>query len=329
MNSPQQILSSPEFYPLKIDFQKRVMQFVRMSRDSYQKSVFLDNRTKHLGVDTYEVRIDDLLFGFAGLPRANRTVHYIFHTTFCCSTLLARYFELLESCHVLKEPGLLTQLALVPNRSTSAWKDAFEIGIRLLTRTFEPNEYVFIKPHEPVNSLGEIILGQDNLSTITFLSTPLRPFLLAVLKDQERRNWIRRRVIGAAPTVSASSALASIDPGNLNDAQSASYLWLVNKYLSQRLASGSNGSRVILIDGGLVADSPGEAIRRVATTCGLPLEEQTLRWMVSHPSMQRYSKDISRPYNADSRRDELQELETRLGTEADAAIYWAESEGLI
>src|SRR6267154_1808610 len=105
MTFVRQVFSSPEFYPLRIDFQRRIVQFVRMSRDTYRRSVFLDFRTQHLGTGVYEIRLDDLLFGIADLPTANKAVHYILHTTFCCSTLLARYFELLESCFVLKEPN--------------------------------------------------------------------------------------------------------------------------------------------------------------------------------------------------------------------------------
>src|SRR5690242_9997556 len=94
---------SPEWFPVSIDPRARRMRFVRMSPETYRASVFLDARTHHLG----EIRtagMDELL---RGRPRGPSRVHYIFHTAFCCSTLLARHLEALPRVLVLKEPGIL------------------------------------------------------------------------------------------------------------------------------------------------------------------------------------------------------------------------------
>jgi hypothetical protein len=166
-----------------MDFARSVLKFVRMSRDTYRDSVFLDDRTRFLGNQAFEMLLDDILFAASCKPKAIRPIHYILHTTFCCSTLLSRYFELLEFCFVLKEPLLLTQLALTPPQSVSQWDVVFDVGVKLLTRTYEPNQIVVIKPHEPCNVLAERLLKHDDRSTVTFLITPLRQFLLAILKS--------------------------------------------------------------------------------------------------------------------------------------------------
>lgn len=328
INSLGNLFISPEFYPLSIDFQKHTVRFVRMSRDAYRQSVFLDGRVRHLGTDRYEIRIDDLLLGAANTSPVTKPAHYILHTTFCCSTLLARYFELHPHCFVLKEPGLLTQLALEFGRWDLPWREVYNLGVRLLTRTYEPGEFVVIKPHEPVNVLASLLLRDNAQTTLTFLSTPLRSFLLSVLKAQERRDWVQRRIHGTAASASACPALADINLGELRDPEAAAYLWLVNQFLCTELISGPFQSRVLILDGGQVAGSPGEVLSAVGAISGIPLDEELIGRMLNHPSVQRYSKNLSRPFNASSRQHELAELESYWGAEADIGVEWAVAHGM-
>ncbi len=324
MNHLSKLYASPELYPIGIDFRRESVKFVRMSRDAYRDSVFLDARTRRLGNESYEIRLDDLLFAAEGKPALAQAVHYILHPTFCCSTLLARYFELLSCCFVLKEPVVLTQLALTP-RSTLRWNEAFMLCTRLLTRTYDPNQFVVIKPHEPCNVLAEALLEQNKAATITFLTTPLRDFLLAILKEQDRRRWVQRRLVKAQDSVAAVSALANVNICNLSDAQAAAFLWLVNGFLCRALSRGRYGSRVLVLDGGRIADFPAESLRAVSSRFGLSLSDEQLQRMLNHPSVHKYSKDLSRSYDASARREERARLENSWGTDADAGVQFAAS----
>jgi hypothetical protein len=154
--------------------------------------------------------------------------------------------------------------------------------------------------------------------------TPLRHFLLAILKSEDRRNWVRFRVHTAAREAAACPPLSSIDPNDLNDSEAAAYLWLTNSFLCAQL-SDEYGPRVLVLDGERLVESPEEALPQVASTAGLSLDEQLLKWMLTHPSISRYSKDSSKRYDAASRRAELAELDQRWGAEADAGIEWAAS----
>lgn len=324
MNYFRELFTSPELYPLRVDFRKQVVKFVRMSRETYRDSVFLDGRTRHLGNDSYEIRMDDLLFAAGATPPLARTVHYILHPTFCCSTLLARYFELLPHCFVLKEPVLLTQLALT-RRSSPRWDEAFELCARLLARAYDSQQFVIIKAHEPCNVLGPVLLEHSDRATITFLTTPLRDFLLAILKAEDRRAWVQRRLAKARESVFNVPSLANVDISNLRDAEAAGYLWLVNRHLCQALSSAPHRSRVLVLDGGRVADFPEESLRAVSALLGLPLSQQQLQWMIRHPSVNSYSKDLSKPYDATARHEELAELEGFWGAEAACGIEFAAS----
>ena len=141
------LFTSPELYPLKIDFDKRMVKFLRMTPRTYRDSVFLDERAQYVERNI-EIRLDDLLIASESAPNPAKRIHYILNTAFCGSTLLARYFELLSSCFVLKEPLLLAQLAAQQGMSDVLWSRCFGLCLRLLSRTYDSNQVVIIKPLE-------------------------------------------------------------------------------------------------------------------------------------------------------------------------------------
>jgi hypothetical protein len=320
-NYRQALFVSPEFYPVSIDVHKRSMDFVRMSPETYRNSIFLDARTQHLGKDVYQIRLDDILLEAASTSSGPRRVHYIFHPAFCCSTLLARYFELVPACLVLKEPSLLTQMALMRNEATADWEKTLHMSVRLLTRAYASGGLVVIKTHEPCNAIAADLLERDGTATATFLTSPARQFVLAVLKSQFRRKWVRTRVPGAAAAAQC-QPLIHLRQEDLTDAQAAAYLWLVNRYICKQLCAGKHHARVVCLEADHLADFPLPALNAVMLNAGLTVDGQMLKMMVEHPSIQRHSKDMSRPFDANKRHEDMAELERRFGAEADAALEW-------
>ena len=319
------LFDSPELYPLTVNFEKRTMTFVRMSPATYRNSVFLDVRTRRLEDAMYEARVDDVIFAASTSRPAIKPAHYIFHTTFCCSTLLARCYELVPPCFVLKEPMLLTYLALT-REFHPLWNETFNLTLQLLTRTYQPEQFVIIKPHEPVNMLASFLLEQHKSSTATFLLTSLRHFLLSVLKSEERRKWIRSRI----PQVTQDARWipdTPIDSSQLTDAESAAYLWLVNRSLCKALLR-AYPSRVFAVMDEAVAESPIQCVRNVTHPWGLNLAGLQLEEIEGDSTLSKYSKDLSRPFDADLRRQEFIFLEQQWGAEADTAISWANSRRL-
>jgi hypothetical protein len=318
------LFTYPELYPLKIDFERHTVSFLRMSRETYRNSVFLDERAQYIKANI-ELNLDDLLLVSESTALPNTRVHYILNTAFCGSTLLTRYFELLPSCFVLKEPRLLSQLAVQNGMSDRAWKECFRLCLRLLSRTYDANQIVVIKPLETCNRLGIQLLEHNFAATATFLTTPIRSFLLAILKSADRRNWIRKRARSVVSDVASSSCLSAVNTDTLDIPQMAAYLWLADSFLRRELLCSSNGHRVLALNGESLMESPKESLCAVARMFGLCLDERQLASMVDHPSTHKYSKDLSRPYDGSSRKLEMKELERCWGAEADAGIEWAMS----
>ena len=327
MNHLQFLFRSPEYYPIAIDRDRGVVRFVRMSPESYRESIFLDSRTMCLGGQTYEIRIDDVQLAALVSPVSERRLHYIFHTAFCCSTLLARYFETLEDCLVLKEPVLLTQIAVDLEDSPGEPDELLPLVLRLLTRVYGSSDRVVIKTHEPCNSLARHLLEENLAATATFIITPLRQFVLSVLKSSFRRSWVRTR-IPAAARAACCYPLMSLTSDSMSDGQAAACLWLVSRFVCGELSRELNPDRFRVIEGDDLAWHPAESLPFVMEGCSLRPDRNELKQMLTGAATERYSKDLSRTYGPESRQRELAALEADWGHEADQAIAWAASTGM-
>lgn len=318
------LFSSPELYPASIDFDKRMITCVRMTPETYRDSVFLDTRTKHRGSEV-RFRIDDVIFAARQAP--SKPVHYILNTAYCCSTLMARCFELIPAGFVLKEPRALVQVASMMDEGDARWRIGFDLVEKLLTRTYRPDQLAVIKPYEPCNRLGMSLLAVNNAATVTFLMTPLRSFILSILKMEERRDWVRTRSTTALKDAQGFAPFAVLDSREFSTAKAAACVWMANRYLYKEL-SFAYGERVLLVNGNELAQSPRQTIGPVLSLCGIDMSDACLDELFENPLLRQYSKDTQRPFNSDSREQQMAALECCWGTEADEGIMWAYEHGL-
>lgn len=321
------LFASPEFYPLGIDPDRRHITFARMTREAYANSVFLDYyRTQHAG-NPITLRIDDVVIACRSSSAPTTKAHYILNTAYCCSTLLSHYFEALPNCLVLREPRFLAQVAAMMDEEDPGWELFLDVCLKLLLRTYKPGQAVVIKPYEPCNRLAKTLLERDPNATATYLITPLKSFLLSVLKSEERREWVRARVASAARDASRYGVLSGISAEALTTPQAATYVWLLNYSLFRAFKRNDEADRVVLADGDALVEAPEPTLRAVLSGSGLRVDGQQFQAMISAQSVQRYSKDSDRPYDAASRHDHLNELNRCWGMEADEGMGWAESLG--
>jgi hypothetical protein len=330
--SAADLFRSPDFYPQKMDFDNGMISFVPMSKATYKSSSFLDGRTQPTSAERYEIPAADLLLAVAELPPFPNRVHYIFHAAFCCSTLLARYLELVPPCFVLKEPLLLTQMAVVRPRAIAAhnngaldhgeWAPLLDLCARLLARGYAPDDIVVIKVNDICNSLGELLLARAAASKAVFVTIGLKDFLLVLLKSPDRRQWLRGRLLKAQKDAAIIPELAGFDPTRMSDAEGGAYLWALNEALRARLCSQCQ-SRVLTLPGEEISDAPAGALRAVASHFGLADSEAWPKDIFCGATAARYAKDPSRAYDARSRHQELKTLQKQIGAEADRGVEWA------
>ena len=292
----EKVVSSPDWYPLHIDFSKRLMTFVPMTREVLSQLLFLDReRTLRAGQEVCTVTVDDLLCYYSGITPKRNNLHYILHGAFACSTLLARYIEQCPASFVLKEPWLLTQLTLLRlqqdanqlealNGGQSNWPQLFSLRLKLLARTYRGDEIVVIKGHDLCNTLAQLLLAYDAQSKMLFLIVPLKTFLISILNSTERREWMRVRLRSLAGGFWRFKILSSVETTALKDAEAAAFLWLLNATFCNELCETFPATRVLAMDGERVADMPDQALSDVVSFFRISVNEGQLRkiWIIPY-----------------------------------------------
>ena len=326
--SLDEIAASPRFYPaeLKIDDHPPTISFVEVGRDTYRRSSFLDHRMhREPGQKTILCDARQFLDRYQGANASH--VGFIFHVAFCCSTLLARYLELLPGTFVLKEPFIPTQLAELnrapwPSERGLTSEEATRLCVRLMARTFEPHDQVIAKLADQCNAIAGALMASSEARKAVFLGLELRSFLLAGLKTDQRRIWVRRRAELAAQDV-APSLLADTDPKTLDDAQACAYLWMANGVLLQKLIAEVGRNRLLVVDGETISDNPDHAVREIAEWLGLSSSESELRTAISDQTTSRYSKDPSQEFSREHRQTDLAAVYSKFGSEVESGLRWA------
>ncbi len=331
--SEPDILASPALFPRQFDLAQRVALLVRMTRDTYRDSTFLDERTMVSDPRAMTVPIQALAKRLARDARPNPPVNYLFHTAFCGSTLLSRCLELPGTSFALKEPGPLHQLACVrrdlasdaptPVRVDDALlDDALRIATTLLARTWSPGEIALIKPSDTCNNLIAPILSSSAESRAVLLYSRIDDFVVAMLKNDKRRAYVAGMLPRAR--VDLAGALDHVETESLTPPQTAAYVWLaqIRAYL-QELAS--HPGRSATLDGALIFSRPSDVIRAVAAQMRLNLADRTINKIVKGPVFNADSKDPTRPFDHEAYQAKRAQTKASLEPEIREARRWLDA----
>ncbi|HUQ13381.1 MAG TPA: hypothetical protein VM055_03810, partial [Novosphingobium sp.] len=177
--APAALFASPDRYLHSFDGDDAL--FVAMDRAAYARSIFLDGRISPAREGTERVAVEALL---ASVPDP-APMAWIFHVAHCGSTLLARAIEALGPNLVLREPLALRQLALAPDPARLA------LTLAMLSRRYDRAAPTLVKANVPVNFMLAEIAAFDPSAPAILLHCGLRDYLLAILRSDHHRGWVR------------------------------------------------------------------------------------------------------------------------------------------
>ena len=163
------------WFPVDLHVPERWFGFARIAPEVVARSSFLDTRIEATLGDLDAVPVDRL----PPLPSPD-AVGWLFHTSFCGSTLLARLLHG-GACTVLREPLVLRRLGDA-RRSAWAVDGLLEPAVRLLGRPWVPGGRVIVKPtHAALNVAGDL-LDAASASRGVVLTSSLDDFLVSNIK---------------------------------------------------------------------------------------------------------------------------------------------------
>jgi hypothetical protein len=181
-------LSDPQWLAHRYDEVADAIRFLHCTRAERSAAPFLTD--DNLPARTMAAR--DRTAALAGVTPASTA--FIFHSAYCCSTLLANVFDQPGLSTALKEPQILNDMVGWRHRGAnpSAVGQVLGDGMALLARPFEAGESVVIKPSNVVNGLASAMLELRPQAPAILLYAPLRTFVTSIArKGMWGRLWVR------------------------------------------------------------------------------------------------------------------------------------------
>lgn len=315
------IVANPEWLAHRYDPGHDAFHFLPVKRVRHGAIPFLtDEHLADAGAPQVLRRADVMACAPQPAP-----IHFIFHSAYCCSTLLAAALDVPGVAMGLKEPVLLNDLVGWRHRGAKGPDVArvLDHGLQLLARPFAPGEAIVVKPSNIVNALIPAIMAMRPDAHALLLHAPLDAYLASIArKGMWGRLWVRDlfgkllregmvEPLGIAPS----------DYLGLTDIQVAAAGWLAQQWQFQTLC-GSLGARIATLDSETLVARPRDSLSALARLFGLALDDGAVAAIARGPIYTRNAKDGA-AFAPGQRARDAQDGLTLHGDEVAKVALWA------
>jgi hypothetical protein len=294
------LFATPDHYLHSFDGDAAI--FMPMDRAAYHRSIFLDQRISPAAARTTALPVQTLV----QRPAAAASTAWIFHMAHCGSTLLARALDDPAASLVLREPFALRQLGLRPDA------ERLDLMLAMLGKRYRADAPTLVKANVPVNFLLPQLAQADPGARAIFLYLPLRPYLLAILRSEAHRTWVRNVTGQLKPYLG--------DLSSAPDAERAATLWLTQIEAFARALSAMPNAAALNAER-LFAE-PLHVLQAAARHFGMPISNEALGATVAGPLFSTHSKNPSIAFDNAARIALAAETERKLQAEIAAAEAW-------
>jgi hypothetical protein len=316
------IARDPSWLPHRYDPEHDAIHFRATPRSVHRAATFLTDDYLPAGDAPIVLRRSDV----AAAGKAGDPIHFIFHSAFCCSTLLARAFDVEGAAMGLKEPLILNDLVGWVHRGATpaAVAQVLDDALALLARPFGPGEAMIVKPSNVANAMAPAMLAMRPVAKALLLHAPLRDYLNSIArKGMEGRLWVRDLLVKLLKDRLIDLGFAPEDYLRHTDLQTAAVGWLAQQALFARLAA-MHPARVRTLASDAVTARPGDVIAALAAFYGLPLDAAAIDAIVAGPAFTRHSKHGT-AFGGAERVAEQRDAAAVHGEEIEKVAVWAEA----
>jgi len=314
----------PDWLPHTYDAPGSALTFVHVPRDRRAELMFLSD--EHFAGNFQKVDFPAAAVADAVREAGKAPLHFIFHTSFCCSTLLANALDIPGTSAALKEPDVLINLANRLIRSDDqANRQRLELVLRLLERPQREREAVIVKPTNFANRIADVALAARPEARAVLLYSDVGTFLRSLLK---RGMW--GRILGRKLFVQMSGwnavdfGFSPTEQFEQTDVQVAALAWLLQIRHFDSLARAFGPRMLVLESADFLAD-PAEAIDKAQALFGLGLDKRRVEAIASGPVFTRHSKFGDRDYDPESRARDHAAVNEANAEELQMVTKWIEA----
>lgn len=313
-----EVLARPEWFLDHLDAETSKARFVQTDRDTLSRQAFLDPRWDRAALPVVELPMAALGPSGQGRPQLN----FIWHTSFCCSTLLAAALDVRGLNLALKEPTALVDLADLKRARPRAKLDRVASAVfELHARRFSRHEQILLKPSNFANNLiAEAARTVDGRMLMMFSSC--RNFLISILKQgEERRSYVRDLFVSLTEDGHPQGQWPLGHLLALSDMQVAALSWHLQMAHFQKVMR-SLGERAASLDGDRFLSDVRGGLRAVDAFFGLGLGASRIAVRARSSHFERNSKS-GRAFDGAARQAAIARIEAEAGPFLDRLIDWA------
>jgi len=289
-----------------LDLARGEYVFTSTTRGEIAELPFLDNRTLGKHDDLTHVHASRVLPALApdGQALAANTCHFIFHTSFCCSTMIARCLDWPGKNLSLKEPFAFLSLSGFCRNAPGFdpanpnWKVMRDSTLYLLSRPFEGKESVLIKPSNGANNMLPEALAYPATGNVLLLYRGLEAFLVSIIRGgPSRANNIEQMAALARKDFPHATSLTESDVAGLTHVERAAFFWAVQMKVFEGYAKTGAG-KVKTLDADAFLSDPEALLGRLSIFFCLGFTKDEIAKILQSPAFLSHSKNPRQAFSA-------------------------------
>lgn len=310
--------------PDAYDARRDTLTFAHLPREAQRRAVFLDPRFIARAPKSAPAPVAEL--PAAATEAAAGPMHFVFHTGFCCSTLLTRALDIEGVSMGLKEPAVLVSFAeyFSTGRRSPGAHAALGVTLDLLSRPLAAGETQVVKPSIVANHIIPQLLSARRDAKAVVLYSNLDSFLRAIARrGLEGRRFARQIFRQFSGVIPLDTGIADADMLLLTDLQVAGLAWLMQAEFMQSIAQRFGPARVrVLNSETFLADRAG-VLGALADFFGLPCEPARWAGVAESPVFSEHAKEYGRAFDASARQAQYATAGAAHAEELTMAKDWA------
>jgi hypothetical protein len=289
------LASDPAWLPHRLVDGGRAIRFVRADRAAQRAATFLDDASLGEGAARADAAAAEVA---AALPATRAPMHFIFHSAFARSTLLARAMDLPGVAMGLKEPIILNDAAQL-HRQRQLGRETLALALGLLGRPLAAGEAVVVKPSNVVNLLMPSLMALRPDARALLLFRDLPGFLRSIArKGMFGRIWARRLLWQVRAEAPFDAGFSEGDRFAHTDLQAAALGWLIQHAQFAALAR-AMPERVRVLDAAALANNARATFAASLDWFGLTLDDAAIDAVVRGPAFAEDSKRIGERFGGE------------------------------
>jgi hypothetical protein len=320
---------SPELFPHAFDERDNTVALIRLARSDYEKASFLDQRVLTPRTIGRKVPWRQVAAAVETARLAERC-GFIFHIGHVGSTLISRLLGAHRTVFALREPLILrgfTQMRSDPELQPQIWNaDEFEsrvsCGLKLFSRTFEPQQLAIVKATSFVSEIAGELLARAYAPKALMMFVSPESYLATILGGPNSRQEARMFTPGRLKRLSR--RLEREEPwrlASLGEGEALALSWAC-EMTALAAAARSAGARATVLDFDAFLNEPALHLRAAFRHFDIVIDARATQAILAGPDMQRYSKAPEHAYDANLRRDVLNQARAQHAPQIRQGLAW-------